>query len=434
MRDSADHELLRRYADHGAEDAFTELVQRHLNLVWGAARRVSGNAELARDVAQIVFTDLARKAGRLPRGTVLAGWLHQAACHAAANEVRDAALAELSEADRSAVVLRYLSGRSLAEVGLALGIGEDAAQKRVSRAVDRMRDAFRRRGVTVGAGLTTAVLDLAGAQQAPAGLAGWITAGALTAGRSAGGTAASGVFMKSRLTLGIAGGVAVIVALSWQQHHITRLAGENSELRRQRVAPPDMPASGGVPGTEALTRLREQQEELLRLRGEVARLRRAGRQALPAASTAPAVANGEIDALATQALIAEAASTKLIQTMKFLGLAARIFSTDHQGRLPTTFDEIRSEVDSLAAAEGLWPDGVPLELFEFFPHERAVSEREPQLILFQEKAARRLPNGTWERIYSLMDGSVLRINRADGDFSEFELARTATRTNTPRQP
>jgi hypothetical protein len=133
-------------------------------------------------------------------------------------------------------------------------------------------------------------------------------------------------------------------------------------------------------------------------------------------------------------LIAEAASTKIIKTMKNLGLAARIFSTDHEDRLPTTLGEIKGEVDSLAAAEGTWPDGVPLELFEFFPHERLVSAREPQLILFHEKSARRLPNGTWERIYCLTDGSVQRINRPDGDFSEFELARTATRANAPKRP
>jgi DNA-directed RNA polymerase specialized sigma24 family protein len=58
MNNTPDHELLRRYAEHGAEEAFAELVKRHLNLVWAAAWRVSGDRELARDVAQTVFTDL----------------------------------------------------------------------------------------------------------------------------------------------------------------------------------------------------------------------------------------------------------------------------------------------------------------------------------------------------------------------------------------
>ena len=471
MHAAADQELLRRYAEHGAEEAFTELVQRHLNLVWAAARRITGNADLARDVAQTVFTDLARKAGSLPRDTVLAGWLYRAACLAAAKQVRgearrvlreqhamathapaatdsadsraaeelqpvlDAALAELSETDRDAVVLRFLAGRSLAEVGAALGTGEDAAQKRVSRALEKLREAFRRRGVNVGSGVMAAALGLAGAEAAPIGVAAGIGAAALATAGTAGGAGATLLLMKTKLTLGIVGGAAVIAALTWQQHNLTRLTEENSALRGQLAATSATPLPPrATNASEADSANREQQEELLRLRSEVAQLRRANRPASSASSTVPAPASGDIDALATQMLIAEAASTKIIKTMKNLGLAARIFSTDHEDRLPTTLDEIKGEVDSLAAAEGTWPNGVPLELFEFFPHERLVSEREPQLILFHEKSARRLPDGTWERIYCLTDGSVLRINRADGNFDEFETARTATAANAPRQP
>lgn len=468
MHATADRELLRRYAEHGAEEAFTELVQRHLNLVWATARRITGSSDLARDVAQTVFTDLARKAGTLPRETVLAGWLYRAACLAAAKQVRgearrvlreqhamathapavtdsadsraaeelqpvlDAALAELSETDRDAVVLRFLAGHSLAEVGATLGTGEDAAQKRVSRALEKLREAFRRRGVNVGGGIMAAALGLAGAEAAPIGLAGGLTAAALAAAGTAGGAGATLLLMKTKLTLGIVGGAAVIAALTWQQHNLTRLTEENSVLRGQLAANSATPPPPRA--TDADSASREQLEELLRLRGEVAQLRRANRPASPTSTTAPAPAASDIDTLATQMLIAEAATTKIIKTMKNLGLAARIFSTDHEDRLPTTLDEIKGEVDSLAAAEGTWPNGVPLELFEFFPHERLVSAREPQLILFHEKSARRLPNGTWERIYCLTDGSVLRINRPDGDFREFELARTATRANAPKRP
>jgi RNA polymerase sigma factor (sigma-70 family) len=311
MHAAADHELLRRYAEHGAEEAFNELVQRHLNLVWAAARRVSGNADLARDVAQTVFTDLARKAGTLPRETVLAGWLYRAACHAAAKQARgearrvlrehhamamqeptlpdsataqaaeelqpmlDAALAELSETDRDAVVLRFLAGRSLAEVGTALGTGEDAAQKRVSRALEKLREAFRRRGVNVSGGVMAAGLGLAGAEAAPAGLAGGLTAAALAAAGTAGGTGATLLLMKSKLTLGIVAGAAVIAALTWQQHHLTGLTEENSALRRQLAAnlakPP--PSATNNPA-EADSASQQQLEELLRLRGEVGQLRR----------------------------------------------------------------------------------------------------------------------------------------------------------------
>lgn len=469
MPADADHELLRRYAHQGDEQAFAQLVHRHVNLVWAAARRVTGNSELARDVAQMVFTDLARKACSLPPATVVAGWLHCAACHAAAKQVRgevrrarreqeamitqttdaddtadaraagelqpllDAALAELPAADRDAVVLRFLAGRSLAQVGEALGTGEDAAQKRVSRALEKLRESFRRRGLNVGGGVVVAALSAAGAQAAPVGLAVSLSAAALAAVGTAGGATPFLLLMKSKLTLGLAG-ITALAVLGWQQHQVNQLAQENEALRAQLTGSKTSPvATVTSPAeTEAQAKLREQQDELLRLRGEVAQLRRTNRPAISASRTVPEPASGDIDAKATEMLLAEAASTKIIKTMKNLGLAARIFSTDHQDLLPTKLDEIKSEVDGLAAADGIWPEGVPLELFDFFPHERLVSTREPQLILFHERSARRLPNGTWERIYCLIDGSVLRINRADGDFSEFELARTATRANAPK--
>jgi RNA polymerase sigma factor (sigma-70 family) len=471
MHATADHELLRRYAEHGAEEAFTELAQRHLDLVWAAARRITGNADLARDVAQTVFTDLARKAGTLPRETVLAGWLYRAASLAAAKQVRgearrvlreqhamathapavpdssdtraaeelqpvlDAALAELSDADRDAVVLRFLAGRSLTEVGAALGTGEDAAQKRVSRALEKLREAFRRRGVNVGGGVMAAALGLAGAEAAPIGVASGIGAAALATAGTAGGTGATLLLMKAKLTLGIVGGAAVIAALTWQQHNLTRLTEENSALRGQlaaSAATPPPPATNTPADPETLARLREQQEELLLLRGEVAQLRRTPPQPAAKSSAAPAAAAADIDAQATQMLIAQATSTKIINAMKNLSLAARVFATDHQDRFPATFDDMKNEMG--LTPEGNLPGGVPAELFEFFPQERDISDGHPQMILFREKAARHLPNGTWERIYCMADGSVQRINRADGNFDEFETIGTATAANAPKRP
>src|SRR6478735_8089875 len=84
-----DHELLARYAKDGSEGAFAELVARHVNLVYSTALRRLGTAShLAQDVAQLVFTDLARKAPSLPRGVLLAGWLHRATRFAAADLLR----------------------------------------------------------------------------------------------------------------------------------------------------------------------------------------------------------------------------------------------------------------------------------------------------------------------------------------------------------
>src|SRR5436309_955782 len=82
-----DNELLRQYGSAQSEDAFTELVKRHVNLVYSAAlRQVGGDAHLAHDVAQSVFTDLARKATSLCRRESLTGWLYTSA-HFAANKM-----------------------------------------------------------------------------------------------------------------------------------------------------------------------------------------------------------------------------------------------------------------------------------------------------------------------------------------------------------
>jgi RNA polymerase sigma factor (sigma-70 family) len=474
MNDTPDHELLRCYAEHGAEEAFAELVKRHIDLVWAAAWRVSGDRELARDVAQTVFTDLARKAKKLPGGTVLPGWLYRAACYAAAMHIRgearraqrerqamqekhlqqadaaeaqaaaelqpvlDAALADLTETDRDAVVLRFLAGRSLAEVGATLGTNDDAAQKRVSRALEKLREAFRKRGVAVSGGIVAAALGVAGAQAAPVGLGGAIATAALAGvGTAAWGTFSMVTFMKSKLALGIVGGVVVATTLAWQQRSITRLADENAGLRRQATPPPAPAAAPADADIAELTRLRGEHAELLRLRGEVSRLRQSGpsgandlSRRLQSAEARASQAEAEA-ALVVAMQKSEAYTGAVINAGKNLGLAARIFATDHKDRLPTTFDEMRNEMN--LRPDGTFSGGISPDQFEFFPHERVISEQEPEMILFREKAARQLPNGTWQRIYCLADGSVQTRHSADGDFSQIDREGTGTAANAPRK-
>ncbi len=460
MHDTPDHELLRSYADHGTEEAFTELVRRHCDLVWGAARRVGSDADAARDVAQMVFTDLARKAPRLPVGTVLAGWLYRAACHAAANQVRgeirrtqreqqamqqddiqsaitestetrdaaglqpilDAALGRLSEADRDAVVLRFLTGRSLAEVGATLGTNEDAAQKRVSRALEKLREIFRQRGVTVSGGTVAIALGVAGTQTAPVGLAATLAGGALVGVGAQSGVAAWFLLMKSKLVLGIVAGALVFTAMVQQQRNVRRLADDNATLRRQMAemtAPPTVATAGNDPGE--LERLRAEHAELLRLRGELTQLRQAARQPTARPSAAPAVRAGDMDPQTLEILKAEANSARIINAMKHLGLAAHRFASGNGSKFPTTLEEMRNELP--LSTDGTLPSNVSPDLVEFFHRDRPLDATDPERILFREKTARQLPDGNWERIYTLADGSVHRITRADGDFTEFESGR-----------
>jgi RNA polymerase sigma factor (sigma-70 family) len=200
---TSDLELLQEYTGNKSEGAFATLVNRHLNLVYSAALRQVRSPQLAEEVAQAVFVDLSRSACRLRSDTVLTAWLYQVTRRTAIDVVRresrrqlreqiasemnamnataadwrhvepllDDAMAALDHADRTAVLLRYFENKSLREIGATLGASDDAAQKRVSRAIERLREFFAKRGVTVGSGALVAILSTNAVQAAPAGLA-----------------------------------------------------------------------------------------------------------------------------------------------------------------------------------------------------------------------------------------------------------------------
>ncbi len=209
MDGGSDIELLREYAARGSEESFATLVERHLDLVFSAAMRQVRNAHLAQEVTQATFIVLARKAGRLGDDTVLSAWLYRTARFAAADALKlqarrikyeqeaaqmepdscegaweqvapclDDAMSHLCEKDRAAVLLRFFENKSLREIGAALGTNEDSAQKRVSRALGRLRDYFARRGVVLsGAGLG-GLFTAHAVQAAPASFASAMAAGA----------------------------------------------------------------------------------------------------------------------------------------------------------------------------------------------------------------------------------------------------------------
>ena len=209
MNDRSDSQLLRAYAEARSEAAFAELVRRHIDFVYSAAFRMVRDAHLAEDVTQGVFAALAKGAGALAIRPVLSGWLHRTAQNIAAETVRtierrrareqeaaamnellaapddavwervaphlDAALGELSEADRDAVLLRYFERKSAREMAQVLGVSDEAAQKRVSRAVQRLREFFAQRGLAVGVNGLVVVLSANAVQAAPVGLAATIS-------------------------------------------------------------------------------------------------------------------------------------------------------------------------------------------------------------------------------------------------------------------
>ena len=181
-----DMSLLREYAARGSEAAFAELVSRRIGFVYSASLRQVRDPHLAEEVTQAVFVILAQKAGRISEKTILTGWFFRTTRFAALAQIRaeakgssrtailgkelqmqtenssvvpdeiwsqmspllDEALAALGEKDRQAVLLRFFENKSLAEIGNALGLGEDTARKRVSRALEKLHRYFTKRGVT----------------------------------------------------------------------------------------------------------------------------------------------------------------------------------------------------------------------------------------------------------------------------------------------
>jgi len=222
MPDAPDMELVREFARDNSEAAFTELVRRHLNLVYSVARRCTGNDGDAQDVTQAVFIILAGKADSLDSKTVLPGWFYESTRFTAARLLRtnarrsareqeaymqstlndtdtatvwtqlaphlEAAMDKLAARDRALLVLRFYENKTAAETAALLGIGEDAAQKRLARAIEKLRKFFAQRGVTLTVTAIAGAVSANSVQAAPVALAKSVTAVAIAKGAAASGS------------------------------------------------------------------------------------------------------------------------------------------------------------------------------------------------------------------------------------------------------
>jgi RNA polymerase sigma factor (sigma-70 family) len=316
----SDLDLLDQYARENRQEAFAALLDRHLKLVYSAALRQVRSPELAEEVAQSVFADLARNAGKLEPQTILTAWLYQVTRCTAIDVVRresrrqlreqiavdttnmnsnssewtaiepllDEAMEALDPPDRTAILLRYFEDKSLREVGQALGTSEDAAQKRVSRALDQLREFFSKRGRAVGVGGLAAVISANAVQSAPAGLQAAILTSAAISGAGApivgtvGITKALAMTTLQKALIGATLAAAVGTGLYEAQRastlqeqmqtlrqQLTPAAGQNDSLRRQLEE-----ASRQLAALQTQNeKLRRDAADVARLRGEVVRLR-----------------------------------------------------------------------------------------------------------------------------------------------------------------
>ena len=201
-----DMRLVQDFALRGSEEAFTALLDRHIKLVYSVALRYVGDAQKAEDIAQSVFLLLAQKGPRLRRNTLISGWLYRAARLVAIrlrrsemrreqreqeavmqsikeyfetevqlfnripfDRVDAVAMDRLGEIERNAVLLRYFEGLPLAQVAAKLDLKEAAVRKQVSRALEKLRHYFAKKGVSVPVGSLAGAIERNALQPVPAG-------------------------------------------------------------------------------------------------------------------------------------------------------------------------------------------------------------------------------------------------------------------------
>lgn len=388
-----DVELLNRYATSDDEAAFAELVARRLPLVLATAKRQVGNRDLAEEVAQAVFVILARKAGRLDRNVVLSGWLYQTTRYVCQKAVRteirrsqrereavqrgplmdsseaetnenevvtrlDDMLGRLRDGDRSVLVLRYFEGMSLAQIGERLGTSEDAAQKRVTRALDRLRRLFGRRSITVSSGVLATVMGGQAGAAVPSGLAAGITLAAVSGIGVAPVTtnlvnATIGMMtwikIKSLAPIGAAVALAAGVPITGMVKKQSALNAANDRLRATEMQLVGFESQEEELATlrnqvAEMERLRERANEVHKLRAQVAQLGRErdgllARLASLEARPPVLVAASSVD-VPIEEVDAPADRLTAMRGLKLLALSLIIYAEEHDGQFPQSMADL----------------------------------------------------------------------------------------------
>jgi RNA polymerase sigma factor (sigma-70 family) len=308
--DMEDHELLREFVRSRSEDAFSQLVERHLPMVLSAARRMSGDDHLAQDVTQNVFSMFAQKARHILPPQVVGGWLYNTTRHLTMHAVRgerrrrereeaavtmqpleadantdrvleqlEPAMAELDAADRDTLVLRYLEDRNLREVGAEFGISEDAARMRANRAVEKLRTVLSRRGVSVTSVLLGTALVSSTSSAVPVGLAAAITTTAVGGTILTTATITTMNWINAKAVTAIVGAAVVAGTGTYfvKETEANRLRDENQKLLAQQaalVADHEAALKQAQAKADELERAKRDASDVVRLRGEMAQLRR----------------------------------------------------------------------------------------------------------------------------------------------------------------
>ena len=480
-----DWEALQNYVEDQSDEAFRHLVDRHFNLVWATAFRLTGNHARAKDIAQDVFTDLAKRANRIGPKVVLQGWLYRATCFAAKNSNRremrrckherealawheseghglnqdeqqlignlDEALNKLSERDRNVLLQRFFGKKRVQEIADETGVSRAAAQKQISRAIDRLRRWYRQRNLSLSHSNLIVGLTLLGSQTAPLGLA------AQVAGQTIAVASSPWWLSTAKVTIELmtikkpilVGGLA-LAGIS------APLVVQELRIREQRAA-----LALEIQRKEALEGIPKAHEEWQRAQNEIAEFEKLTRDARERDGL-----KSELDELKSHgaeekanklALINQLASSldeqqsalddlearrefkQLSRTTmavgKDLALPFLMFAYSHDLQLPASFDELEAELqEDLEEEEGgtLNFMGLPLDNWSIIPHQGKLSDyNNGSLIVLRERETRFF-DGKYHRVYAFGDGHSELVSREQlSEFDEFEIAKLE---NARKQP
>ncbi|MDB6025699.1 MAG: hypothetical protein JWM68_1922 [Verrucomicrobiales bacterium] len=318
------HEQLADYVHNGSEAAFRKIVEHYLDLVYAtAARLVDNDAHRAQDVAQTVFINLAHQAKNLSKDVKIGGWLHRNTCFVAANVLRgerrrharereamemnaqtdhsepcldqlepflDEAINQLGAADRTAVLLRFYEKLDFRQLGKALGTTEAAAQKRVSRALEKLHLILRKRTAVCSVAILATALSANAASSAPAGLAATISGTALSSAAAGTGTTllllklmAIAKFKTAIVTTVILASVMAPLLLEYRGEARVRAQNDiiNQNANRLLQLTAENQRLSSLPKPEGEPLADNQLSEVLKLRSEVGRLRKTVQQMTP---------------------------------------------------------------------------------------------------------------------------------------------------------
>ncbi len=463
MAEASDFELLQDYTGRKSEEAFGALVKRHLNLVYSVALSRVRDEAAAKDIAQIVFTVLAEKAGRLSEKVVLSGWLFQVTAHACQDfkrsearrkkweseamqqdarekgpegfELRDvarlisSALGDLGTAERDAILLRFFDGHDFRQVGERLGVSEAAAKMRVSRGLEKLRRLLEKRGVTVSEAALSGALPLI-MQPAPAGVAAAIQAGAMAqAGMSASNAAVlKGVLKTMAWTKVKTGVVSAILAAAVITPFVVRHEAQ------ARVREQDLTARGQAEQlaaakaeNERLANLaanselsKEQARDLATLRRETASLQKQTAD-VPQLQAENRRLKAALNKPRTPLQIAEDGRTKAGYGKNWV-IAFYKYAEKHGDEFPTNFDMASAFRARMSGQE----TNVSPDQFEIVYQGKlgAITNRSQVIVLREREAWQTPANGNrpakWAKVYSFADGHSEIHSELENNFDDYE--------------